>query len=150
MSARQDADLDGDLAYIFEAAAVHAHTLFDDPLADAVLELFVEELAQDVGVVGESLPELGDHLFAQLVSARLASGFVSTEGGAVEAPLMLRIVGSFSWSTDRTVETTCMSRRKPSGKSGRSGRSVSLEARMAVSLGRPSRRMNAPGILPAA
>src|SRR2546429_7975453 len=85
MSARQDADLDGDLAYIFEAAAVHAHTLFDDPLADAVLELFVEELAQDVGVVGESLPELGDHLFAQLVGARLASGFVSTEGGAVEA-----------------------------------------------------------------
>src|SRR5438093_13607023 len=67
------------------AAAVHAHTLLDDPLADAVLELFVEELAQDVGVVGESLPELGDHLLAQLVGARLASGFVSTEGGAVEA-----------------------------------------------------------------
>src|SRR5207302_2129851 len=84
MSARQDADLDGDLAHIFEAAAVHAHTLLDDPLADAVLELFVEELAQDVGVVGESLPELSDHLFAQLVGARLAGGLVRTEGGAVE------------------------------------------------------------------
>ncbi len=69
---------------------------------------------------------------------------------AVEAPLMLRIVGSFSWSTERTVETTWTSSRKPSGKSGRSGRSVSRDARIAVSLGRPSRRMNAPGILPAA
>ena len=69
---------------------------------------------------------------------------------AVDAPLMLRIVGSYSWSTDSTVETTCTSRRNPSGKSGRSGRSVRREARIAVSLGRPSRRMNAPGILPAA
>ncbi|OLC16021.1 MAG: hypothetical protein AUH32_02175 [Actinobacteria bacterium 13_1_40CM_66_12] len=63
---------------------------------------------------------------------------------------MLRIVGSFSWSTDSTVETTCTSRRNPSGNSGRSGRSVSRDAMMAASLGRPSRRMNAPGILPAA
>ena len=69
---------------------------------------------------------------------------------AVEAPLMLRMVGSLSWSTESTVEMTCTSSRKPSGKSGRSGRSVSREARIAVSLGLPSRRMNAPGILPAA
>ena len=69
---------------------------------------------------------------------------------AVEAPLMLRIVGSFSWSADRTVETTWMSSRNPSGNSGRSGRSVSLEARIAVSVGLPSRRMNEPGTLPTA
>ena len=69
---------------------------------------------------------------------------------AVDAPLMLRIVGSFSWSTESTVEMTCTSSLNPSGKSGRSGRSVSREARIACSLGLPSRRMKAPGILPAA
>jgi len=69
---------------------------------------------------------------------------------AVEAPLMLRIVGSFSWSTDSTVDTTWISSRNPSGNSGRSGLSVSRDARIAVSLGLPSRRMNAPGILPTA
>jgi len=75
---------------------------------------------------------------------------ISDITSAVDAPLMLRMVGSFSWSTDSTVEMTCTSSRKPSGKSGRSGRSVRRDARIAVSLGRPSRRMNAPGILPAA
>ena len=63
---------------------------------------------------------------------------------------MLRIVGSLSWSTDSTVEMTWTSSRNPSGNRGRRGRSVSRDARIAVSLGLPSRRMNAPGILPAA
>jgi hypothetical protein len=53
-------------------------------------------------------------------------------------------------STDRTVTTTWTSSRKPSRKVGRSGRSVSRAVRMAVSEGRPSRRKNPPGILPAA
>ena len=69
---------------------------------------------------------------------------------AVDAPLIERIVGSFSWSTDSTVDTTWMSSRKPSGNRGRSGRSVRREAMIAASLGLPSRRMKAPGILPAA
>src|SRR5439155_1290650 len=40
--------------------------------------------------------------------------------------------------------------RKPFGKSGRIGRSVRRAVRMPSSEGRPSRRGNEPGILPAA
>jgi len=69
---------------------------------------------------------------------------------AVDAPLMLRMVGSFSWSTESTVDTTCTSSLNPPGTAAAAAGSVSREARIAVSLGRPSRRMNAPGILPAA
>ena len=69
---------------------------------------------------------------------------------AAEAPLMARMTGSLSWSTLSTVPTTEMSCLKPSGKSGRRGRSVRRLARMALSVGRPSRRMKPPGILPAA
>jgi hypothetical protein len=53
-------------------------------------------------------------------------------------------------STDRTVMTTWTSSRKPSLNVGRSGRSVRRAVRIAVSEGRPSRRKNPPGILPAA
>ena len=69
---------------------------------------------------------------------------------ADEAPLIARMVGSFSWSTLSTVATTWISFRKPSGKSGRTGRSINRLERIAISLGRPSRRMKPPGILPAA
>ena len=48
------------------------------------------------------------------------------------------------------VAMTCTSLRKPSGKLGRSGRSVRRQVRMAGSPGRPSRRKTPPGILPAA
>jgi len=44
----------------------------------------------------------------------------------------------------------CVSQRKPSGKSGRSGRSQSREVRTSFSVGRPSRLKKPPGILPAA
>jgi hypothetical protein len=59
---------------------------------------------------------------------------------------------SYGWamSTDRTVITMWTSSRKPSANDGRIGRSVSRAVRMAVSDGRPSRRKNPPGILPAA
>ena len=45
---------------------------------------------------------------------------------------------------------TCTSLRKPAGNDGRSGRSVRRQVRIACSPGRPSRRKNEPGILPAA
>src|SRR5919201_897412 len=48
------------------------------------------------------------------------------------------------------VATTWISLRRPLGNDGRSGRSISLAVRMAVSDGRPSRRKKPPGILPAA
>src|SRR5712691_6799139 len=269
MRAWQHPDLDGDLTHVPEAAAIRAHPLFDDPLAHAVLDLLVEQLAENVRVFREALAQLGDGALAQLVDSGLAGGLVRIEGGlvepkgevlahhlddlsrkrrrgvlnlglptsrcssscpahtcliascaissassttcsdtpfapastmrmasavpattrsssdspmrdmgglttiwpsrwpmrtaptgpangmseitsAVDAPLMLRIVGSFSWSTESTVETTWTSSRNPSGNSGRRGRSVRRDARIAASLGRPSRRMNAPGILPAA
>jgi len=46
--------------------------------------------------------------------------------------------------------TTWTSLRSPLTKQGRSGRSVSRAARIAPSLGRPSRRKNEPGMRPAA
>ena len=81
----QHADLDRDLANVLEAAAVDAHALVDDALADAVLELLVEELAEDVDVLGEPLAQLGDRLLAQLVGARLARRLVGSERCLVEA-----------------------------------------------------------------
>ena len=49
-----------------------------------------------------------------------------------------------------TVETIWISLRRPFLKLGRSGRSVRRQVRLASSDGRPSRRKNEPGILPAA
>ena len=63
---------------------------------------------------------------------------------------MARTSWGFSWSAPMTVMTTWVSLRKPSAKLGRSGRSVSRQVRTASSVGRPSRRKNEPGILPAA
>jgi len=56
----------------------------------------------------------------------------------------------FTWSAPTTVTTICVSLRYPSGNAGRSGRSMSRQVRIACWLGRPSRRKNEPGILPAA
>jgi hypothetical protein len=58
--------------------------------------------------------------------------------------------GSFSRSCERTVAITCVSQRKPFGKSGRVGRSIRREVRISFSAGRPSRLKNPPGIFPAA
>ncbi len=67
-----------------------------------------------------------------------------------EAALIDRTSNGLCWSAPRTVVTIWVSLRKPSGNDGRSGRSVRRQVRMASSLGRPSRRKNEPGILPAA
>ncbi len=67
-----------------------------------------------------------------------------------DAALMLSTSCGFSMSAPITVSTTCTSLRNPSGKAGRNGRSVSRQVRTASSVGRPSRRKNEPGILPAA
>ncbi len=69
---------------------------------------------------------------------------------AAPAPIRARIVGSWTWSVESTVATIWTSLRKSLGKSGRMGRSIILEASVAASPGRPSRRKNAPGMRPAA
>src|SRR6187431_1699442 len=69
---------------------------------------------------------------------------------AAEAALIDRTSNGLCWSAPRTVVTIWVSLRKPSGNDGRSGRSVRRQVRIASSLGRPSRRKNEPGILPAA
>ena len=69
---------------------------------------------------------------------------------AALAALMARTSCGFSRSAPRTVMTTWVSLRYPSAKLGRRGRSMRRAVRMAVSAGRPSRRKNEPGILPAA
>ncbi len=55
-----------------------------------------------------------------------------------------------TWSAPTIVPTMWISLRKPSGKDGRSGRSIRRSVRMAWSEALPSRRKNEPGILPAA
>ena len=69
---------------------------------------------------------------------------------AAEAALIESTSCGLCWSAPSTVVTIWVSLRKPSGNDGRSGRSVSRQVRIASSLGRPSRRKNEPGILPAA
>jgi len=58
--------------------------------------------------------------------------------------------GSFSRSWLNTVQTTCVSFRKPGTNNGRIGRSISREVNVSFSDGRPSRLKKPPGILPAA
>ena len=67
-----------------------------------------------------------------------------------EAALIAMTSCGFFMSTPMTVITIWVSLRYPSGKAGRNGRSIRRQVRIACSLGRPSRRKNAPGILPAA
>ncbi len=69
---------------------------------------------------------------------------------AMEAAVTPRTSASFSWSAESTVTKTWTSFLNPSGKSGRIDRSISRQARISLSLGRPSRLRNPPGILPAA
>ncbi len=53
-------------------------------------------------------------------------------------------------SAETTVQITCTSLLKPSGKSGRIGRSIRRETRVSFSVARPSRLKKPPGILPTA
>ncbi len=69
---------------------------------------------------------------------------------AADAALIASTSCGFSWSAEKMVPTTWVSLRKPLGKDGRSGRSMSRQMRIAWSDRRPSRRKKAPGILPAA
>ncbi len=69
---------------------------------------------------------------------------------AAAAPLIARTSGSFSPSAERTRPTIWVSWLKPSGKSGRNGRSIIRQVRISFSVGRPSRLKKPPGIRPAA
>ena len=75
---------------------------------------------------------------------------ISLTHRAMEEPSIAGISGGMLVSTDRAVATTCTSLRMPLGKSGRRGRSIRRQVRVAFSVGRPSRLMKPPGILPTA
>src|SRR6266849_2023483 len=85
MSARQHTNLNADLAHVFEAAAVRPNALLDDALPHAILDLLVEQLADDVDVLGKSRAEVNDRQSLQLVDALLAGGLVRAEQHAVQA-----------------------------------------------------------------
>jgi hypothetical protein len=72
------------------------------------------------------------------------------EGQGAAAALMAITSGSFSLSAEKTSAITCVSLRKPSGKSGRMGRSIWRQVSTSFSLGRPSRLMKPPGMRPPA
>ena len=67
---------------------------------------------------------------------------------AMEAAIKPAISGELSTSLARTVTTTETSLRMSLGNSGRMGRSIIREVRIAFSVGRPSRFRKEPGILP--
>jgi hypothetical protein len=69
---------------------------------------------------------------------------------AAEAPIIAGMSESISGFSDSTVMMTWTSFMKPSGKSGRIGRSIRREVRISFSLGRPSRLKKPPGMRPAA
>ena len=69
---------------------------------------------------------------------------------AADAPFIARMSYVWTWSTESVRLTSCVSRRQPFGKSGRSGRSIMRAISVAFSPARPSRLKNEPGILPAA
>ncbi len=69
---------------------------------------------------------------------------------AADAPLMASTSGSFSWSPEITRQMTWTSFRKPSGKSGRIGRSISREVSVSFLTGAPSRLKYPPGMRPPA
>jgi hypothetical protein len=58
---------------------------------------------------------------------------------AAEAPFIARTSGSTSWSPEMVRQITCTSLRKPSGKSGRIGRSMSRDVSVSFFTGAPSR-----------
>ena len=83
-------------------------------------------------------PEIGPfHGMSEMVSA-------------MEVPTMAAISGRQSWSTLITVQTTETSLRMSFGNSGRIGRSITRDVKIALSLGRPSLLRKEPGILPTA
>ena len=69
---------------------------------------------------------------------------------AIDAPIIAEISGEQSGSTDITVRLMTTSLRRSFGKRGRMGLSITRDARIACSVGLPSRLFQEPGILPAA
>ncbi len=66
------------------------------------------------------------------------------------APVSERMSAWFCLSLDKTVAMICVSLWKPSGKSGRSGRSMMRQVRISSSRCRASRLKKPPGMRPAA
>ncbi|MNT12317.1 hypothetical protein D3C72_1472400 [compost metagenome] len=69
---------------------------------------------------------------------------------AALTPIMAAMSASTSGFSDTVWITTCTSFRKPSGNSGRIGRSIRRLVSVSCSLGLASRLKKLPGILPAA
>ena len=72
----------------------------------------------------------------------------STIDKAIDDPIIATISGVQSWSTDKTVATTCTSFLNPFGNNGLIGLSISLDVNIAFSEGLPSLFKNPPGIFP--
>ena len=79
-----------------------------------------------------------------------ASNGIPEIANAADAPIMEGMSGLTSGFIETTVAITCTSLVNSLGKSGRIGRSISLQVRVSFSLGLPSRLKKPPGILPAA
>ena len=69
---------------------------------------------------------------------------------AADVPFMARMSGSFCPSPERTRQITWTSFLKPSGKSGRIGRSISRQVSVSFLTGAPSRLKYPPGMRPPA
>ena len=75
---------------------------------------------------------------------------MSESASATDAPVIASTSVSFSWSADRTSAMICVSKRQPSGNSGRVGRSIMRLVSTSFSAGLPSRLKKPPGMRPEA
>jgi hypothetical protein len=73
---------------------------------------------------------------------------MSESASAIEAPVIAITSVSFAWSADSTSAMICVSKRQPSGNSGRVGRSIMRLVRTSFSDGLPSRLKKPQGYGP--
>ena len=83
--ARENPDLDADRPDVAGTAAVGPHALLDDALADAVLELLVEERTDGQRLLWKALADRLQRLGAELVERGVAGRLLLLEGRLVQA-----------------------------------------------------------------
>jgi hypothetical protein len=128
------------LAHFLRAGFDHDEAVLaagDDEIELAVLALG-ERRVDDVLAVNQADAHAGDGLLEGM----------SDRASAVEAPVRARTSVSFALSAESTSAMICVSKRQPSGNSGRIGRSMTRLVRTSFSDGLPSRLKKPPGIRP--
>ena len=131
----------------------------DAPASTIITSISPEGLRRPATVISNTPSAIsawvGNATHSPLTRARRAAPIGPCRGmgltvRAAEAPIRASTSKGFSPSMESGMATTWVSQRKSSANDGRSARSMSLQPRIAPSLGLPSRRKKDPGMRPAA